>query len=66
MNRGEQGQEQAQGLEAAYDLGYDCGLNGPNTTNCSFSIFYCKESTKAWERGKAAGELAKATGKADQ
>lgn len=42
-----------------YDLGYDCGLNGANTTNCSFSIFSNKEATQAWERGKAAGDKAK-------
>lgn len=42
-----------------YDLGFDCGKNGPNTTNCSFLIFSSKERTRAWERGKAAGERAR-------
>lgn len=35
------------------------GKNGPNTTNCSFSIFSCKERTQRWERGKADGEKAR-------
>jgi hypothetical protein len=36
----------------AYKMGYDCGKNGANTTNCHFSIFSSKENTKEWERGK--------------
>lgn len=42
-----------------YDLGFDCGKNGVNETNCSFSIFSNKERTQAWERGKTAGEKAR-------
>lgn len=38
----------------AYKQGYDCGVNGANTTNCHFSIFSSKENTREWERGKAA------------
>lgn len=37
----------------AYRMGYDCGKNGANTTNCHFGIFSTPENTKAWERGKA-------------
>jgi len=40
----------------AYRMGYDCGKNGPNETNCHFGIFGKKEHTRAWERGKADGE----------
>ena len=37
----------------AYDAGYDCGINGPNTTNCHFTYFSTKELTEEWERGKS-------------
>ena len=40
----------------AYKMGYDCGLNGANTTNCHFSLFSTAENTAEWERGKRAGE----------
>lgn len=43
----------------AYELGYDAGKNGVNTTNTNFAIFSTPENTKAWERGKADGEKAK-------
>ena len=43
----------------AYKAGLDCGLNGPNTTNCDFRLFATKELTKAWEHGKAIGEKRK-------
>ncbi|KKN06046.1 hypothetical protein LCGC14_1081240 [marine sediment metagenome] len=36
----------------AYELGYDCGKNEPNTTNCHFSIFNSLENTESWEQGK--------------
>ena len=36
----------------AYQMGHDCGLNGPNEKNCHFSIFSSRENTKEWERGK--------------
>lgn len=48
-----------------YDLGFDCGVNGPNTTNCSFSIFANKEATQAWERGKRAGDTQRLSPKRD-
>lgn len=40
----------------AYKMGYDCGLNGANTTNCHFGLFSSPESTKQWEEGKRNGE----------
>lgn len=36
----------------AYKMGYDCGANGPNLTNCGFAIFSTSENTREWERGK--------------
>jgi ribosome modulation factor len=47
--------------ERAYRLGYDCGMNGANLTNCNFSIFQLPYWTAAWERGKADGEKVKAS-----
>jgi hypothetical protein len=49
----------SEALKSAYDAGYDAGKNGPNTTNCHFSIFSAPEKTKAWEQGKADGDRAK-------
>jgi len=46
-------------LDHAERMGYDCGINGPNTTNCHFGIFSAPEFTKAWERGKARAEQEK-------
>jgi ribosome modulation factor len=46
----------------AYAAGYDCGLNGGNTTNCHFSLFSTRELTEAWEHGKRDGDAAKAGG----
>jgi len=46
-------------LEHAYQMGYDCGKNGPNTTNCHFVIFSRSEKTRAWERGKRDAEKAR-------
>ena len=43
----------------AYRMGYDCGLNGANMTNCSASIFGTPENTREWERGKKTAELLK-------
>lgn len=40
----------------AYEMGYDCGINGVNETNCNFGIFSDKENTRAWEKGKRDGE----------
>lgn len=46
-------------LAHAEEMGFDCGANGPNDTNCHFAIFSRPEFTKAWERGKARGEQQK-------
>ncbi len=40
----------------AYKMGFDCGVNGPNQTNCHFTIFCCPENTRAWEAGKRDAE----------
>lgn len=45
--------------KSPYERGFDAGVNGPNERNCHFSIFRTPENTKAWERGKAAGDAAK-------
>jgi hypothetical protein len=37
----------------AYQMGYDCGLNGPNEINSRFRLFARPELTEAWEQGKA-------------
>ena len=39
-------------LKKAFEMGYDCGVNGANTTNCHFGLFSSPEMTKAWEEGK--------------
>lgn len=36
----------------AYQMGYDCGLNGANQTNCNFALFDTPERKADWERGK--------------
>jgi hypothetical protein len=36
----------------AYRMGQDCARNGPNLTNCHFSIFDTPEMAAAWERGR--------------
>lgn len=43
-------------LQHAYDMGYDCGLNGANTTNCDFRNFSSPEFTQEWERGQRDGD----------
>ena len=40
----------------AYQLGYDCGLNGVSDENCHFSIFSSRDNTKQWEKGKRKAE----------
>lgn len=35
-----------------FAMGYDCEMNGANTTNCHFSLFSSPENTKAWQAGK--------------
>ena len=42
--------------DECYKAGFDSGLNGPNTTNCHFSLFATKEKTARWEAGQADGE----------
>lgn len=39
-----------------YDAGYDAGLNGANSENCSFRWFNKPENTKEWERGNDDGK----------
>lgn len=46
--------------EYAFDMGYDAGKNGADTTNSHFAIFSRPEFTKAWERGKRKAEAEKA------
>ncbi len=38
--------------KTCFDMGYDCHVNGANTTNCNFSLFSTRENTAAWEAGK--------------
>lgn len=38
-----------------YEAGYDCGLNGANTTNSNFKYFTSQESMQEWNRGKIRG-----------
>lgn len=42
--------------EHAYNMGYDCAINGADDINCHFSIFSTTENTKAWANGKKDGE----------
>jgi ribosome modulation factor len=42
-------------VKAAREAGIDCGLNGPNTTNCHFAHFATPAQTAAWEGGKRHG-----------
>jgi hypothetical protein len=43
-------------VKRAYEYGMDYAKNGPNEVNSNFAIFATFEKTKAWERGKKAGE----------
>jgi len=47
------------GTIEAFSMGVDCEKNGANEINCNFRLFSTQEKTKAWERGKAIGELDK-------
>lgn len=47
-------------IDEARSCGYACGLHGPNTHNCHFSLFATPALTKAWEEGKRRGEEEKA------
>ena len=42
--------------DIAERLGFDCGYNGPDESNCHFTLFATPELTAAWERGKKRGE----------
>jgi hypothetical protein len=46
-------------IEFAYEMGFDCAVNGANTINCNFKIFNTPENTKAWEEGKRNGQKEK-------
>lgn len=50
--------------QASYDAGYDAGLNGASIRNAHFGFFGSPKATQAWERGKKAGDKARA--KADK
>ncbi len=41
----------------AYEMGLDCGRNGPNQENCSHAIFSEEIYTLAWDIGKEKGML---------
>jgi hypothetical protein len=45
--------------EDAYRAGYDSAMYGANTANCHFRHFREKRLTKAWERGRDAGNHAR-------
>lgn len=34
-----------------YEMGYDYGLNGPNTTNCDYRLFSTSGQLTDWEQG---------------
>ena len=46
-------------LQRAYEAGKACARDGPNTTNCHFSLFATRAMTTAWEHGKADGDKQK-------
>ena len=41
----------------AYEMGLDCGRNGPNQENCNHTIFSEEIYTLAWDIGKEKGML---------
>ena len=41
----------------AYEMGLDCGRNGPNQENCKHTIFSEEIYTLAWDIGKEKGML---------
>lgn len=51
----EAGQKAMNKMIHAYEMGIDCGRNGPNETNCHFSIFSEPFYTLAWDLGKEKG-----------
>ena len=46
-------------MEFAYDMGFDCAVNGANEINSNFKIFNTPENTKAWENGIRDGQKGK-------
>lgn len=46
--------------ERAYEMGYDCGMNGATEANSHFLFFTRPEYKTAWELGKAQAEQEKA------
>lgn len=39
----------------AFEAGYDAAVHGSNTINCHFRHFRSPELTRAWEKGRDAG-----------
>lgn len=39
-----------------YDMGFDCAVNGANTTNCDYRLFSTPARKREWERGKRDGD----------
>lgn len=52
----------ARAEDFAYDAGYRCGLEGPNTDNCHFRHFSTPEKKTSWEAGQRDGKAALAAG----
>lgn len=46
-------------LAKCYKMGYDAGKNGPNKTNCHFSLFATQEQSDEWSAGNRDGISAK-------
>lgn len=44
----------------AYQMGFDCGKNGANITNCDPSVFSSPANTRRWENGKKDAERSNA------
>ena len=41
----------------AFQMGYDCAINGTSDKNCHFTIFDAPDKTEDWEKGKSVGEF---------
>ena len=46
-------------IDFAYEMGFDCAINGANEINSNFKIFNTPENTKSWEEGKHIGQKKK-------
>jgi len=53
----EAGQKAMNKMLYAYEMGIDCGRNGPNNINCHHTIFSEEFYTLAWDLGKEKGML---------